>query len=239
MTLLIIAFVAGALTVLAPCILPLLPIVVGGSVTDQRRPLRPYVITASLAISVVLFTFLLKFSTSLLSVPTMVWQVLSGLIIIALGVSMLWPSLWERLGARLNISTSRLLGSAGKQKGLVGDILTGAALGPVFSSCSPTYAFIVAGVLPVSFGQGLGYLLAYALGLAAVLLVVALLGQKIIARLGWATDPKGWFKRVMGVIFILVGISVSTGFDHSIQAYFVKQGWYDIPAQFESSLLNR
>lgn len=240
MTLFVISFVAGALTVLAPCILPLLPIIVGGSIaTGQSRPNRPYIITASLAVSVILFTLLLKFSTSLIGVPTIVWQVASGLVITLLGASLLWPRLWESVSARLNVASSKLLRKAGKQNGILGDVLTGAALGPVFTSCSPTYAFIVAGVLPVSFSEGIVYLLAYAVGLAAVLLAVALLGQKAVARLGWATNPNGWFKRTIGVLFILVGLSVATGFDHQIQAYLVQQGWYDLPAQFENSLLNR
>lgn len=239
MSLLVLSFVAGVLTVLAPCILPLLPIIVGGSVADQKRPARPYIVTASLAISIILFTLLLKFSTSLLGVPVFVWQVISGLIITTLGVGILWPQLWERFGAKLNLTGSNLLGKAGKQKGIAGDILTGAALGPVFNSCSPTYAFIVAGILPASFGQGIAYLLAYALGLAGILLLIALLGQKITTKLGWASNPNGWFKRIIGALFVMVGLSVLTGFDHFIQSYFVQQGWYDLPSQFETWLLNR
>lgn len=239
MTLLIISFIAGVLTVLAPCILPLLPIIVGGSLGGQNRPLKPYIIAASLAASVIVFTLLLKFSTSLLGVPAQAWQIVSGVIIIALGVSMLWPNIWERAAAKLNIAMGKLLGKAGRREGVLGDILTGAALGPVFTSCSPTYGFIVAGVLPASFAEGFVYLLAYALGLTSVLLVVALLGQRIVAKLGWASNPKGWFKRVMGVLFILVGLFVATGLDHQLQAFLVQNGWYDAPTQFENSLLSR
>ena len=54
MFLLFTAFIAGALTVLAPCVLPLLPIIIGGSVsgdtTDRRRP---FIITGSLAVSLI------------------------------------------------------------------------------------------------------------------------------------------------------------------------------------------
>lgn len=239
MELLVLCFVAGALTVLAPCILSLLPVIVGGSldISGNSAWRKPFVITASLATSVVVFTLLLRASTALLGVPSMVWQVISGSIIALIGLTLLVPSIWERVGARFNATSGQLLGKASRTKGVAGEILTGAALGPVFTSCSPTYAFIVAGVLPVSFGIGLSYIIAYALGLSLVLLLVALLGQQMVRKLQWASNPHGWFKKILGIIFIGVGIFVATGLDHQVQAYLVSQGWYDPFADFEQSLL--
>ena len=70
------AVIAGVLTTLAPCVLPLLPVIVGGSLgpssQDSRR--RAYVITASLGISVIVFTLLLKASAALIGVSTSTWQ---------------------------------------------------------------------------------------------------------------------------------------------------------------------
>lgn len=240
MSLLILAFVAGMLTVLAPCILPLLPIIVGGSLTaDPKEPhwRKPVIVTASLTVSIILFTLLLKATTSLLGIPPMVWEVISGGIITVLGITLAAPGLWERFGGRLNVASGKLLGASGRAGGVWGSIITGAALGPVFNSCSPTYALIVATVLPASFSAGLAYLVAYALGLSLVLLLVALLGQKLVTRLQWASNPKGWFKRTLGVLFIVVGILVATGLQRQLEAYLVQQGWYDAPARFENSLL--
>lgn len=237
--LILIAFIAGVMTVLAPCILPLLPIIVGGSVrTGEKAWLRPFVITGSLAVSVILFTLLLKFSTSLLGIPPQVWQVASGIIIVLLGIAMVWPASWKKAGLRLNLASNKLLGNAGKKQGLIGDILTGAALGPVFSSCSPTFAFIVATVLPATFAVGFLYLVTYAVGLSSILLLVALLGQKLIAKLQWASNPNGWFKRTIGILFIVVGLFIATGFDHKVQTFLVQKGWYDPFSQFEQKLLN-
>ena len=60
-TLLVGAFIAGLITVLAPCVLPLLPVIIGGSVTggtaDKSRPL---VVTGALVGSLFIFTVLLK-----------------------------------------------------------------------------------------------------------------------------------------------------------------------------------
>jgi cytochrome c-type biogenesis protein len=235
----VVAFVAGVLTVLAPCILPLLPVIVGGTLTDEQQDMRrPIIIAASLSLSVIVFTLLLKASTTFLGVPPMVWQAIAGGLVILLGLTLLFPKLWEPLGAKLNISSGRLLGRAATRKGTAGAVLTGAALGPVFNSCSPTYAFILASVLPGSLGTGLASIVAYGLGLGMMLLLIGLLGQRLIARLGWATNPSGWFKRTIGVIFIVVGLFVLFGLDRQVQTFFVEQGWYDAISGFEHSLLN-
>lgn len=73
MTLFIVSFLAGALTILAPCVLPLLPVVLAGSLTEKKR-WYPYVVTLSLAFSVVLFTVVLKASTLLIDIPTAFWK---------------------------------------------------------------------------------------------------------------------------------------------------------------------
>jgi cytochrome c-type biogenesis protein len=238
--LLILSFVAGALTVAAPCILPLLPVIVGGTAVggQERRWFRPLVITLSLASSVVVFTLLLKATTTFLGVPQMVWNILSGSIVLLFGINLLWPALWEKaaLATGFYNRSNKLLSESYKHKGIGGDILLGAALGPVFSSCSPTYALIVAAILPQSFGQGLALLLAYALGLAAVLLLIAVAGQAVVARMGWAADPKGLFRRTIGVLFIIVGLAVVTGFDKTVQTYVLEQGWYDPVKQLEETL---
>jgi cytochrome c biogenesis protein CcdA len=238
MELLIVSFVAGVLTILAPCILPLLPVIIGGTATEQKDLRAPFIIAASLAASLIIFSLLLKASTALLGVPPTVWQAISGGIIIAFGVVMLFPSLWERVAARLNIASSGLLAKASKKRGVWRHILVGAALGPVFSSCSPTYALIVAAVLPVSFAQGFTYLTAYAVGLSAILLLIGLLGQQFVSKLGWASNPHGWFKRIIGVIFIVVGMAVLLGLDKQFQAFILQSGLYDPLAEFEQSLMH-
>lgn len=237
MELFIVSFVAGVLTVLAPCILPLLPVIVGGSSLDQKDWRRPVIITVSLAVSVIVFTLLLKTGTTLLMIPPYIWQIVSGGIVVLFGLSLLFENVWARAAVKLNLSSNKLLGKAAQQHGWLGAILVGVALGPVFSSCSPTYALIVAGVLPASFGEGMLYLLAYALGLSTILLLIALLGQQAVRKLGWASNPHGWFKRVLAVIFIAVGLAVIFGIDKAVQTYVVESGWYDPISTFERQFL--
>ena len=73
MTLFIASFLAGVLTILAPCVLPVLPVVLAGSLTEKQK-WYPYIVTLSLALSVVLFTVLLKASTLLIEISPLFWK---------------------------------------------------------------------------------------------------------------------------------------------------------------------
>jgi len=245
--LLLVSFVAGVLTIAAPCVLPVLPVIVGGSIvrtsTDaavaQRQWFRPVIIAVGLVVSIIVFTLLLQATTALLGVPRIVWQVLAGGILVLFGLTMVFPHAWERVMTATGIQrrANVALDASYRRGGLAGDLLLGAALGPVFASCSPTYALIVAAVLPAEFAVGLLYLLAYSVGLAATLLLVAFLGQAFARKLGWLSRPGGVARVVVGVLLIVVGIAIILGFDKIVQAWILEQGWYDPIANFESSLV--
>jgi len=128
--LLIGAVVAGVLTTLAPCVLPLLPVIVGGSIDQSglKTRRRAMIITTSLGASVVVFTLVLKASTALIGVPTEVWQWVSGLLLISLGAISVFPSLWEAVSMRLSLQSrsTRHLAAARQHQGAPGAVLTGA-----------------------------------------------------------------------------------------------------------------
>lgn len=240
MILFLISFVAGFLTVLAPCVLPLLPVIVGGGVTDGKVHIKKALtIVLSLAVSVIVFTLLLKVSTLFVHIPEYTWKVISGGILLLIGVVTLFPALWEnKFLAKLSIKSNKLLGKGDQKKSFWGDVIVGAALGPVFSTCSPTYFIIIATVLPVNFGLGIVYLLAYAIGLSLSLLIVTFAGQKILARFGAASDPKGIVKKVLGIIFIIVGIAILTGGDKTLESKITSAGFFDI-TKVEQKLLEK
>ena len=222
----LISFIAGVLSALAPCVLPLLPVIVGGSVAGGSRK-RAYIITASLGLSVILFTALLKVSTVFINIPQSTWQLISGIILILFGIVMIFPKLWDSLGFVnvLNRSSNTLLATGFRQNSFWGDVLMGAALGPVFSSCSPTYFVVLASVLPVSFAMGFADLAAYALGLSGTLLLIALAGQRLVDTLGVTIEPAGWFRRTVGVLFLIVGIAVATGSMARAEAWLLNKGF--------------
>ena len=219
MGLLLLSFFAGVLTVFAPCVFPLLPVIIGGSVAD-KNPLRPLIITLSLAGSVVLFTLLLKVSSALIGIDQSFWKAFSGGLVILFGITYIFPKLWTAIEHKFKLgqSSQQGLAKANQKKGVMGAVLVGLSLGPVFASCSPTYGLILSTVLPSSFIVGLINLLAYAVGLALVMFIIAFFGRKFIHKMTWATDVNGWFRKVLGVLFLLVGLSIITGFDKEIEA---------------------
>jgi cytochrome c biogenesis protein CcdA len=239
MTLFLISFLAGMLTVLAPCILPILPVIIGGSIGGGERRLAPFVIIASLGISVILFTFLLKVSTAFIAIPQSAWSMLSGGILAIFGLIMVFPGIWETVAVKFRFGKgpNRLLAEGYKKKGFTGDVVMGMALGPIFSTCSPTYFVILATVLPQSFALGLIDLLAYVFGLSLVLVLIATLGVRFVGRLNGVSDPRGWFKRGLGVLFLLVGILIIAGIDKKIEARFIESGAFDSITAFESRLI--
>jgi cytochrome c-type biogenesis protein len=231
MTLLLLSLIAGILTVLAPCILPLLPVVLGGSLAETHNRKKPLVIVGTLALSVFLFTFLIKASTVLIGVPESFWRLFSAVIIGLFGLTLLFPDIWARLAGKIpGMRATNALFMRGYQHAgsFWGDAAIGIAMGPIFASCSPTYFIILATVLPQSFARGTLYIGAYVLGLSLVLFAIAILGQKIVSRLDWAANPSGWFKRVLGIVFLFVAVFVGSGTDKKVQTAVLDAGIFDI-----------
>ena len=230
------SFFSGVLTVLAPCILPLLPVIIGTS-AGARSKYTPYIVIGSLSASILVFTYLLKASTLLIDIPSSFWAYFSGSILLIIGLTFAFPTLWSKVPGinKLSMSGNAVVGSGYTKKSIWGDITIGTALGPVFSSCSPTYFLILAAVLPASFLLGTVYLLTYIAGLAAVLLLIALLGQRFVGNITWAADPNGWFKRSLGVMFLIVGFAIFTGLDKQFEALILDTGFNTV--NFENSLL--
>jgi cytochrome c biogenesis protein CcdA/thiol-disulfide isomerase/thioredoxin len=222
MVLLLLAFMAGALTALAPCVLPLLPLIIGGALTgSEREKYRPYVIAGSLAFSLILFTYLLKVSSLFIGVGPNLWVYISATIVVSLGIVSLFPEIYERITSRFSVQekSDGLLKRGATRSGYVGAILTGFALGPVFSSCSPTYAFVLATVLPRNAITGFIYLISYSLGLVLVLLAVSIPGRKYMVRFSWAIDTHSLFRRGLGALFIIVGIGIGFGYDKKVELW--------------------
>ena len=237
----LISFIAGVLTILAPCILPLLPVIVGHSITDAtpgRR--RLFVVVVSLGVSIILFTILLKASSLLISIPQDFWKWISGGIIFLFGLTMLFPNIWENfsLANILNLKSNRVLATGYQKNSVWGDVMIGASLGPIFSACSPTYFVILATVLPVSFFLGIVYLFAYVLGLSFSLIVIALVSERIMVKVGKVSDSRGLFKKIFGVVFILVAIAIIFGYDKKLQINLLDAGFLDV-TKIEQKLLDK
>ena len=163
-------------------------------------------------------------------VPPQFWTYTSGGILTFFGIILIFPRLWEKIPgiSKIKGSSNKIVGEGYEKKSLFGDIMIGAALGPVFTSCSPTYFIILASVLPSSYLLGTVYLLAYTFGLSLMLLLIALLGQRFANSLNRFSDSEGWFKRGIGILFILLGIAIATGFEKKLQVKILDAGFFDV-----------
>lgn len=237
----LIAVLAGILTVLAPCILPFLPIIIGSSETEGRRiSRRSLVVIGSLSVSVVIFTLLLKATTLLISIPPMFWSVFSGTVIVLVGLAIVFPSLWSRIPflQKISILGNKAIGVGYQKKNYSGDVLIGLALGPVFTTCSPTYLFIIATILPAGFLVGFLYLLGFTLGLAISLLLIAYFGGQLVSKITSHMGAANRVKQIFGVLIILVGIAILTGYDKKLQTTILDSG-YGATINFEEALIER
>ena len=218
------SLIAGFLTILAPCSVTLLPVMLGGSLT-AKNPFRPLIIAISLAVSVFLFTLLLKVGTDYVNIDQHILIIASGLLILFLGMTMVFPLLWDNIQVKLGLYKSKqLLTKAEDTQGILSAVFMGAALGPVFSTCSPTYIYILGTVLPQDFWIGIFNLIVYSVGLFLMLIAIGYGGRAVVVKLKFATNPTGWFKRTLGVLLVLVGLVIVTGFDKQIESFILDLG---------------
>ena len=207
-----IAFVAGIVTAISPCVLPVLPIVFAGSASGDAR--RPYAIVAGLVASFTAFTLAATALLSALHLPDDLLRQIAIAVVIAMGLSLLWPwlgSLAERPFLALG---RRRPGDVG------GGFLLGVSLGLLFTPCAgPVIAAVSTVAATRSFSvEAVLVTLAYALGAGLVLLAIA-----VAARRGFALPKLRERARVirpaLGAVIVGVGITMIFGLDLKLQTH--------------------
>ena len=240
MTLLIVSFFAWVLTILTPCVLPLLPVILWASSSDSEDKYRPYIIIASLIFSVVIFSLLLKASTILIWVEPIVWKLISGIIIIFFWIITIFPNLWKNVSTKLWFSwkSNANLSKSASRKWVLGSVMVWMSLWPVFTSCSPTYWIILAVILPVSLFVWIINLFAYAIWLWVILLLISLLWHKFISKMKWASSPNSIFKKILWVLFLIVWVAIITWYDKVIETAILDLWYFDI-TWIEQNILDK
>ena len=92
----LISFLAGMLTILAPCALPMIPVICGRSLEADSRK-RIMTILLSFVVSIITFTLLLKISVACAGIDNQVWKNISAIILICFGLVMVFPQIWDRV----------------------------------------------------------------------------------------------------------------------------------------------
>jgi cytochrome c-type biogenesis protein len=237
-----VAFISGVITVLAPCVFPLLPIIIGNGSSGKSLK-KLFAVVFSLSLSVFIFTIL--FRTLILDNPFFTflnqdfWRYFSGILIAVFGLFSIFPELWNKISISLNLSTKseKLLDKSAQKDSIWGSILLGASLGPVFSSCSPTY-FVIIGLLATETDRfkGLILLLIYILGLATILILIGFFGFKIIKKLRGVANPNGWFKKSFGFFLVILGLMIVFKLDKNFETWLLNFEYYSQIFNYENEL---
>ncbi len=236
----LVSILAGFLTILAPCVLPLLPIVIGtADGTKNGITKRALIVIGSLSLSVVFFTLILKASTLFIDIPTAFWNWFSGGVILFLGLVIIFPNIWSGIGfiQKINLFSNKTLGVGYQKNNNYGDVIIGLSLGPIFTTCSPTYLFILATVLPASPIVGFLYLIGFVLGMSLSLFIVAYLGQKFVGKLFRNEEKTEKLKKIFGILFVIVGVLIITGYDKVLSTLILDFG-IGGTVNFEENLIN-
>ncbi|MCZ8164949.1 MAG: cytochrome c biogenesis CcdA family protein [Betaproteobacteria bacterium] len=232
------AWVAGSLTTLNPCVFPLLPLVLGSAVQENR--LAPVAMGAGMVGAFALLGLVLGVAGDAIGLDPEHIRWAGALLLIGFGLVMLVPMLNERftqlmspVATRANVATSRFqAGSLG------GAFAIGALLGMVWSPCSGPMLASALTIVASEGGALRGTLVlgVFGLGAASVLVAAAYASRAGFGRVrGWVLAHMDRVKRGFGVLVLLLGLAILMGGDKWLEAqliHLMPQGWIDLTTRF-------
>jgi cytochrome c biogenesis protein CcdA len=218
------ALLAGLLTIASPCILPVMPILLGTSVERPSR-VRPLFIVAGFILTFASFAMLLGAVSSTVHVAQQALRN-TGIALLALsGLLRLWPRPYDWLVAQLQAPLARI-GTAispGVQAGSgnAGGFLLGMSLGAVWTPCAgPVLASIL--VLVVK-AQDLGWsallLISYAIGAAIPMLAIIYGGHYVTQRVRVVSRHAQLLQQIFGVLVMLTALAIYLQYDVLVYAW--------------------
>lgn len=232
------AWVAGSLTTLNPCVFPLLPLVLGGAVQDNR--LAPVAMGAGMVSAFTLLGLLVGVAGDALGLDPDHIRVAGAVMLIGFGLVMLVPMLNERFTAWMaplatgaDQATRRF--NAGS---LGGAFAVGGLLGMVWSPCSGPMLASALTIVATEGGALRGTLVlgVFGLGAATVLVAAAYASRAGFGRVrGWVLTHMDRVKRGFGTLVMLLGVAILMGADKWLEARLIPllpQGWVDLTTRF-------
>lgn len=213
---------AGMLSTLSPCVLPLVPILVGSALMTHR--LGPHALAAGLALSFTLVGVFIVGLGAAVGLDQEIFRNIAAVLLIGFGVLLLSPA----LQARFAVAASRL-GGPGQAlinrvsgESLGGQFTLGMLLGVVWTPCvGPTLG---ATITLASQGQDLGHvalmMALFGLGAGIPLVLLGMLSRQAMMRFRDKLLVAGKTgKGVLGGVLLVMGILILTGADKTFEAY--------------------
>jgi cytochrome c biogenesis protein CcdA/thiol-disulfide isomerase/thioredoxin len=204
-----VGFLAGLVTSLSPCVLPVLPILLAGGASGGSR--RPYAIVGGLVVSFTVFTLAAAALLDAVGLPEDFLRDLAIVLLLVVAATLFWPRLGALLERPFYFLTRRRSNSD-----LGGGFVFGLSLGLVFVPCAgPILAAVSARVASEDFGLDVVLLmLAYSLGAAIPMLAIALGGRRAAVGL---RARIAFLRPALGVVVALTAIGIALGFDRPFQ----------------------
>ena len=228
----VLGYLAGVLTLINPCVLPILPVVLASAGSEDRR--GPVYLMAGMSASFVALGLLLSRLGPALGVTPDTVSAAAALVMAAFGLVLLVPGLTARFAtATAGIAAQADRGFARvERRGAGGMVLGGVLLGAVWSPCiGPTLGGAIA--LAAS-GEGLGraalIMLAFAAGVSTVMLMLAYGARAALDRRGARLRRLlPWAKPLMGATFLLVGLALWFGLHHRLEIWALETlpSWFN------------
>lgn len=222
------AFLAGIITILSPCILPILPIVLSGSLSTGKR--KPLGIVTGFVLSFTFFTLFLSTIVQVANVSADSLRFISIVIIFLFGLSLLLPQfqvLTEKLFSKLSnrFAPQNTIGPDGQpvKHGFWGGILIGISLGLIWTPCVGP---IIASVITLAATNNVNFAaffitFAYAMGTAIPMLAIMLGGRSLLNKIPWLLPNTGKIQKIFGVVMILTAIAIYFNVDRNFQTFIL------------------
>jgi cytochrome c biogenesis protein CcdA/thiol-disulfide isomerase/thioredoxin len=260
LVLVLVAFIAGLVTAVSPCVLPILPIVLATGADGDRR--RPYLVIVGLIASFTFFTLASVQIISALGLPSSALRDIAIAIIAIFGLTLLVPALseaFERATGRLQRAGARLMtppsgsiaiatgsGLTGgspstpspKRASIAGGLLTGVGLGLVWTPCAGPILGAITSLAVTAPGSWstLVLVFTYSVGAGLPLLAIAQGGRATMARLRMRS-ASAWATKAFGIVVLVTAGLMAVGADTALSADLTSAlpNWTDTLQSLERS----
>ena len=214
------AYLGGLLTILSPCVLPVLPFIFARSDQSFRRSGLP--ILLGMAATFTLLASLAAVGGAWLVAVNQYGRYAAMLILLLMGFALISPTLSERLMRPFVSLGERLQQRADRQRTMKGSLLLGVAVGFLWAPCAgPILGLILAGAaLNGANLYSAMLLLVFALGAATSLAVALLAGGRIFAMMKRGLGAEEWLRRGLGLLVVAGVAVIALGWDTSFLSKF-------------------
>ena len=220
----VLAFVAGVLTVLSPCVLPILPIVLGAAASERKY--GPAALAAGLALSFVVLGLVVSTIGYSIGLNAELFRQAAATLMVIFGAVLMFPALQARFALAsgpIANWTDRRFGTE-RGSGYEGQFWAGVLLGAVWSPCvGPTLG---AASLLAALGRDLPQvalnMFVFGLGAALPLLIVGLISRQAMQRWGKQILSIGQAAKAgFGLLLVIFGILIVVGLDKRLETVLV------------------